>query len=101
MRSISILVLDEATSALDNATEQSVMDAIHNLVGQKTIFLVAHRLFNDDDVAQFRHAYTRASKAIKQLYDAGYPIHSGTDSPAEFIVSGAGLVEELNLLHNM
>ncbi len=43
-RDPSVLIFDEATSALDNATEQSVMDAIHNLAGQKTIFLVAHRL---------------------------------------------------------
>jgi ABC-type multidrug transport system fused ATPase/permease subunit len=43
-RDPSVLVFDEATSALDNATEQSVMDAIHNLAGEKTIFLVAHRL---------------------------------------------------------
>lgn len=43
-RDPSVLIFDEATSALDNATEQSVMDAIHNLAGKKTIFLVAHRL---------------------------------------------------------
>ncbi len=43
-RDPAVLIFDEATSALDNATEQSVMDAIHNLTGQKTIFLVAHRL---------------------------------------------------------
>ncbi|MFK7829087.1 MAG: ABC transporter ATP-binding protein [Congregibacter sp.] len=43
-RNPSVLVFDEATSALDNATERSVMEAIHNLAGEKTIFLVAHRL---------------------------------------------------------
>ena len=39
-----VLILDEATSALDNLTEQVIMDAIHNLGGQKTIILIAHRL---------------------------------------------------------
>jgi ABC-type multidrug transport system fused ATPase/permease subunit len=39
-----LLFFDEATSALDNATEHAVMDAIHNLTGNKTIILVAHRL---------------------------------------------------------
>lgn len=39
-----VLFFDEATSALDNATENAVMDAIHNLTGDKTIILVAHRL---------------------------------------------------------
>ncbi|MDP5030749.1 MAG: ABC transporter ATP-binding protein/permease [Paraglaciecola sp.] len=43
-RNPSVLVFDEATSALDNATELSVMEAINNLAGQKTIFIVAHRL---------------------------------------------------------
>lgn len=40
----SILVLDEATSALDNETENEVMSAITNLMGIKTIIVVAHRL---------------------------------------------------------
>ncbi|MFP4683123.1 MAG: ABC transporter ATP-binding protein [Ectothiorhodospira sp.] len=43
-RDPDIIFFDEATSALDNATEQVVMEAIHNLAGQKTIILVAHRL---------------------------------------------------------
>ncbi|MCG5524334.1 ABC transporter ATP-binding protein/permease [Ectothiorhodospira haloalkaliphila] len=43
-RNPSVLVFDEATSALDNNTEKSVMDAIYNLAGRKTIIIVAHRL---------------------------------------------------------
>lgn len=39
-----ILVLDEATSALDNLTEKAVMDAINELMGAKTIIMIAHRL---------------------------------------------------------
>ncbi len=39
-----VLVLDEATSALDNLTEQSVMEAVHNLSHEVTIILIAHRL---------------------------------------------------------
>lgn len=39
-----ILVLDEATSALDMQTEQSVMEAVNALQGEKTIIIVAHRL---------------------------------------------------------
>lgn len=39
-----VLILDEATSALDNLTEQAVMDAVHNLSGEITILLIAHRL---------------------------------------------------------
>ncbi|MDR0910537.1 MAG: ABC transporter ATP-binding protein/permease [Spirochaetaceae bacterium] len=40
----SILVMDEATSALDSATEDAVMDAIHNLAGSVTMILIAHRI---------------------------------------------------------
>lgn len=39
-----VLVLDEATSALDTATEEDVMLAINNLIGEKTMIIVAHRL---------------------------------------------------------
>lgn len=39
-----ILILDEATSALDNETEMSVMNAIENLRGEKTLIIIAHRL---------------------------------------------------------
>ena len=40
----AILVFDEATSALDAKTEAAVQDAIEQLRGRRTIFLVAHRL---------------------------------------------------------
>jgi ATP-binding cassette, subfamily B, bacterial PglK len=40
----AVLVLDEATSSLDLATEQSVMQAVNELQGTKTILIVAHRL---------------------------------------------------------
>jgi len=39
-----VVVFDEATSALDNATEKSVMEAIKELRGLKTVILIAHRL---------------------------------------------------------
>lgn len=43
-RNPPILLLDEATSALDTETEQSLMEAIHALHGEKTLLIVAHRL---------------------------------------------------------
>ncbi len=43
-RDPAVLIFDEATSALDTATENSVMNAVYNLAGQKTIILIAHRL---------------------------------------------------------
>lgn len=38
-----ILVLDEATSALDSETEEAISTAIDELVGEKTIIIIAHR----------------------------------------------------------
>jgi len=40
----SVLVLDEATSALDSETEASVMQAVYELQGNKTIIIIAHRM---------------------------------------------------------
>jgi ABC-type multidrug transport system fused ATPase/permease subunit len=39
-----VLVLDEATSSLDTETERGVMDAVRDLLGSKTIIIVAHRV---------------------------------------------------------
>jgi ABC-type bacteriocin/lantibiotic exporter with double-glycine peptidase domain len=40
----SVLIFDEATSALDSETEQAVMQAIEDLNGDLTIFIIAHRI---------------------------------------------------------
>lgn len=39
-----IVILDEATSALDNKSEKVVQDAIDNLMRNRTVFIIAHRL---------------------------------------------------------
>lgn len=44
LKNPAILVFDEATSALDSKTEQTVQDAIDALRGNRTLFIVAHRL---------------------------------------------------------
>jgi HlyD family secretion protein len=39
-----ILVFDEATSSLDGITEKTIIDAIHDFSGKKTIIMIAHRI---------------------------------------------------------
>lgn len=39
-----IILFDEATSALDNETQAKIQEAIHNLKGEYTILIIAHRL---------------------------------------------------------
>lgn len=39
-----ILILDEATSALDNETENAIIESINELLGHKTMIVIAHRL---------------------------------------------------------
>ncbi|MCQ2444117.1 MAG: ATP-binding cassette domain-containing protein [Mailhella sp.] len=44
LKDAPIVVLDEATSALDNRSEKIVQQAIDNLMRNKTVFVIAHRL---------------------------------------------------------
>lgn len=76
-----ILLFDEATSALDNQTQMKIQKAIHNLKGEYTILMIAHRLstvidcdkiFVIDDgrvEAVGNHKYLlQNSKIYQQLY---------------------------------
>ena len=44
VKNAPIVILDEATSALDNKSEAIVQKAIENLMQDKTVFVIAHRL---------------------------------------------------------
>ncbi len=44
LKNSEIVILDEATSALDNESEAIVQKAIDNLMANKTVFVIAHRL---------------------------------------------------------
>lgn len=65
-----VLVLDEATSALDNLTEKTVMEAVHNLGGQKTVIMIAHRLStvqNCDKILMLEHGHILAEGTYEEL----------------------------------
>ena len=44
LKDAPIVILDEATSALDNKSEAVVQEAINNLMKDRTVFIIAHRL---------------------------------------------------------
>ena len=44
LKNAPIVILDEATSALDNKSEAIVQKAIDNLMNDRTVFVIAHRL---------------------------------------------------------
>ncbi|MEP6919323.1 MAG: ATP-binding cassette domain-containing protein, partial [Acidobacteriota bacterium] len=44
LKNSPILILDEATSSLDSESELLVQDALHNLMRNRTSFVIAHRL---------------------------------------------------------
>lgn len=44
LKNAPILILDEATSALDSLTEQYIQESLHELMRNKTVIVIAHRL---------------------------------------------------------
>jgi subfamily B ATP-binding cassette protein MsbA len=44
LKNAPVVILDEATSALDNKSEAIVQQAIDNLMKDRTVFIIAHRL---------------------------------------------------------
>ena len=44
IKNAPVVILDEATSALDNKAEAVVQKAIDNLMQDRTVFVIAHRL---------------------------------------------------------
>ena len=71
-----ILILDEATSALDNKSEAIVQKAIENLMKDKTVLVIAHRL----------STVKNASKIA--VIDSGKLVEFGTHDELIQIVNG-------------
>ncbi|WDV46355.1 hypothetical protein PV797_01345 [Clostridiaceae bacterium M8S5] len=44
LKNAPIIILDEATSAIDTYNEYLIQKAIDNLIGDKTIIMIAHHL---------------------------------------------------------
>jgi subfamily B ATP-binding cassette protein MsbA len=58
IKNASVVILDEATSALDNKSEAIVQKAINNLMKDRTVLIIAHRLStvrNADRIVVINH----------------------------------------------
>ncbi|AMD95096.1 ABC transporter ATP-binding protein [Leptotrichia sp. oral taxon 847] len=67
-----ILILDEATSALDNESEKLVQDALEKLMGNKTTFVIAHRLTtieNSDKIVVLQQGEIKEVGTHKELLE--------------------------------
>ena len=58
-----IIILDESTSAMDNVTEKIVMKNILNLLKNKTLLIIAHRL---DSIKEVDEIYVLKDGTIKE-----------------------------------
>jgi ATP-binding cassette, subfamily B, bacterial PglK len=65
-----VLIFDEATSALDNQTEKKIMQQISQLKGNRTIFIIAHRLTTlkqCDSIIKINSDYTIEKLSFNQI----------------------------------
>ena len=65
LKNAPIVIFDEATSALDNKAEAVVQQAIDNLMADRTVFVIAHRL------STVRHADKIVVVNYGQIAEAG------------------------------
>ena len=80
LKNTSIIILDEPASALDPESELLIQDALENLFGQKTIFIVSHRL----------NTIRRADKIY--ILEHGRIVESGTH---DALISANGRYKDL------
>ena len=70
LKNAPIVILDEATSALDNKSEAVVQEAINNLMKDRTVFIIAHRLstvHNADKIVVVNYGEIVESGTHKEL----------------------------------
>lgn len=90
-----ILILDEATSSLDSESERLIQDAIMNLLKDRTVLMIAHRLssiIHADRILLFeagelidsgRHAeLLESSTTYRRFYELQFESQEGEGRPA-------------------
>jgi ATP-binding cassette, subfamily B, bacterial MsbA len=79
LKDAAIVILDEATSALDNKSEAVVQQAIENLMKDRTVFIIAHRLStvqNADRILVINDGEVVEEGSHKNLLDKQNSIYS-------------------------
>lgn len=74
-----VVILDEATSALDNKSEAIVQQAIENLMADRTVFIIAHRLStvrNADTIVVINNGEIVESGTHQELLDKENSIYA-------------------------
>ncbi len=69
-----ILILDEATSALDSVTEKYIQDSLHEMMGNKTTIVIAHRLctlLEMDRILLFKEGNIVEDGSLQELKQQG------------------------------
>lgn len=72
LRNAPIVILDEATSALDNRSEAIIQRALDNLMADRTVLIIAHRLSilkNVDRILVLDHGRIVESGSREELLD--------------------------------
>jgi subfamily B ATP-binding cassette protein MsbA len=98
MKDAPLLVLDEATSALDAESEAAVQAALANLMQDRTVLVIAHRLSTvrrADRIAVMEHGLITELGthdellALGGMYSRLYKLQFGEDDPGELRVENA------------
>ena len=64
MKNAPIVILDEATSALDNKSEAVVQQAIDNLMKNRTVLVIAHRLSTVKNAALYQMQFKSKKEIV-------------------------------------
>ena len=64
MKNAPIVILEEATSALDNKSEAVVQQAIDNLMKNRTVLVIAHRLSTVKNAALYQMQFKSKKEIV-------------------------------------
>ena len=79
LKNAPIVILDEATSALDNKSEEIVQQAIYNLMEDRTVFVIAHRLStvkNADVIVVIDHGVVKEIGTHNELLQKSHSLYA-------------------------